>query len=68
MELKEYAGVIRYGLECRKTAEALPDLDWELKAVVVVAQAFLADGNLEEAQSYFQTGQHISFVSCRDSS
>ncbi len=62
MELKEFEDAITHGLTCRTAAESAYSLDWELKATVVVAQAHFSLENFNEAQTYFQAAQYITYV------
>uniref|UniRef100_A0A5K3F6F5 Outer dynein arm-docking complex subunit 4 n=1 Tax=Mesocestoides corti TaxID=53468 RepID=A0A5K3F6F5_MESCO len=62
MELGKYEDAIVHGLACKKTAETEFDLNWELKAGVLIAQAHFALDNLSEAQFYFQNAQYTAYV------
>ncbi|VDK32378.1 unnamed protein product [Taenia asiatica] len=63
MELGEYEEAVMNGLACKKGSEREFDINWELKACVLIAQAHLALNNLNEAQTYFQNAQYAAYVS-----
>ncbi|KAL5965461.1 Tetratricopeptide repeat protein 25, partial [Taenia solium] len=62
MELGEYEEAVMNGLACKKGSEREFDMNWELKACVLIAQAHLALNNLNEAQTYFQNAQYAAYV------
>ncbi|CDI98682.1 Tetratricopeptide helical [Echinococcus multilocularis] len=62
MELGEYEEAVMNGLVCKKGSERAFDMDWELRACVLIAQAHLALNNLNEAQTYFQNAQYAAYT------
>ncbi|KAL5108797.1 Tetratricopeptide repeat protein 25 [Taenia crassiceps] len=62
IELSEYEEAVVNGLACKKGSEREFDMNWELKACVLIAQAHLALNNLNEAQTYFQNAQYTAYV------
>nr|CDS31609.1 Tetratricopeptide helical [Hymenolepis microstoma] len=61
-ELSEYEESIARSLAAKQLAETTHNMNWELKASILVAQSNLALKNLCEAQIYLQSAQYAAYI------
>lgn len=62
-ELGEYEEAIADSLAAKRMAETAFNMEWVLKASILIAQSNLALNNLSEAQIYLQNAQYAAYVS-----
>ncbi|VDL92911.1 unnamed protein product [Schistocephalus solidus] len=61
LELKQYEEAIDHAAKARDIADHEADLEWDLNATVLIAQAHFYAGHLEEAKVYFEEAQNTAF-------
>ncbi|KAL7060714.1 hypothetical protein AAHC03_09422 [Spirometra sp. Aus1] len=61
LELNQYEEAIDHAAKARDIADREADLEWDLNATVLIAQAHFYAGHLEEAKVYFEEAQNTAF-------
>ncbi|VDK28865.1 unnamed protein product [Dibothriocephalus latus] len=61
LELNQYEEAIDHAATARDVADREADMEWDLNATVLIAQAHFYAGNLEEAKVYFEAAQNAAF-------